>query len=395
MSRLLVSSDNYCLKYEGEYYFDYFGHILARRYLSIFEKVRFALRTKEVYSQSDLKNYTKVENPSIEIAELPFFQGPKQYLPVYYKTQNAAAKAIERCDCAIFRLPSTVGFAVWKKVLKCKIPYAVELIFDCYDAIVSSDSFLLKTIWKRLHKWQIKASENAVGVACVTREYLQRHYYSKQPNAMSTNYSSIELLPNFYFHERSYPKHDRINIIHVANQVQFNGRKGHNELMEAVAKLIQKGKNVEVTFVGGDYQNGISLLSDHSKSLGIDKIIRFTGFLDNVKMREELIKADLAVLPTKAEGLPRVVIEAMAMGLPCVTSPVSGNPELINQEMLVDYSDVDGLVKAISNLIESPELYESESHTNFERSKEYCNEVLNLRRDAFYQFLKAQTSKNQ
>lgn len=389
--RLLVSCDEYCFRFKGDYYLSSRGHLFAKRYLSVFDKVRFAIRTKEVFSPSDLKNYTKVDNPNVEIAEMPFFQGPKQYLPKYLKTKKAATKALEGCDCAIFRLPSTVGFAVWKKALKMHILYAVELVFDCYDAINSAESFIQKALWKKMHQWQVKASNNATGVSCVTSEYLQKHYSSKLSGAMATNYSSIELTPDFYFHERKYSVDDRFRIIHVANQVQFNSRKGHNQLIKAVAKLNQQGKSVEITFVGGDYQDGINKLTEYADSLGIKNHVSFTGFVNIDRMREELKKANLAVLPTKAEGLPRVVIEAMAMGLPCITSPVSGNPELINKEMLVEYYDEDSLVNAISRLINSPELYESESKINFERSKEYSNEILNPRRNAFYQFLKNKT----
>lgn len=390
--RLLVAADEYCYKLNGDYYLSEVGITHARRYLRIFDKVRFALRTKEISSPEDLKAYKFKAPVNVEIAEMPFFQGPKQYLPLFFKTRKAADKALAGCDCAIFRLPSTVGFAVWKQAMKKGIPYSVELVFDCQDAVDSADSAIDKNLWKILHRWQVKASANAYGVSCVTREYLQRHYRSERPGAMATNYSSIELTPNFYHQNRKYPEGKQLNIIHVANQVQFNSRKGHNQLIEAVAKLNSAGKSVHVTFVGGDYQNGMALLSDYAKKLGVDKNISFTGFINRDEMRMALMKADIAVLPTKAEGLPRVVIEAMAMGLPCITSPVSGNPELINKEMLVDYSDVDGLADAISRLIDSPDLYESESKINFERSKEYSTEVLNPRRDKFYQFLKDQVN---
>ena len=100
-----------------------------------------------------------------------------------------------------------------------------------------------------------------------------------------------------------------------------------------------------------------------------------SSFLDN---------SDLFVLPTKAEGLPRVIIEAMAKGLPVVTTPASGNPELIENKYLVEYSDVEGLAHKIEELVTFKEAYEKASRVNFEKSLEYAPDILQTRRDKFY-----------
>jgi len=57
--------------------------------------------------------------------------------------------------------------------------------------------------------------------------------------------------------------------------------------------------------------------------------VRFTGALNQPEVRAELTRADAFVLPSLAEGIPVVLMEAMASGLPCVTTPVNGIPELI------------------------------------------------------------------
>lgn len=151
-----------------------------------------------------------------------------------------------------------------------------------------------------------------------------------------------------------------------------------------VSELNKIKKQVEIYFVGGDYYGGIQQLKELAKSLKVEDSVVFTGFLNRKQLRETLESADIAVLPTKAEGLPRVVIEAMALGLPCITSPVSGNPELINEEFLVGYDDIEGMVDTISKLISDKNIYEKESRENFEKSKQYSTEVLNPRRTAFY-----------
>lgn len=93
------------------------------------------------------------------------------------------------------------------------------------------------------------------------------------------------------------------------------------------------------------------------------------------------------VMPTMAECLPRVIIEAMSKGLPCITTPVSGNPELVSSHFLVDYYDIMTLADRIAELVENKELYERASKENFERSWDYEASVLQERRDEFYRNL--------
>ena len=65
----------------------------------------------------------------------------------------------------------------------------------------------------------------------------------------------------------------------------------------------------------------------------------------------ELKKNDVFIFPSKSEGLPRAVIEAMAVGLPCLSTPVGGIPELIDEEYLFDPLDEMGFTNAIKRFL--------------------------------------------
>lgn len=115
----------------------------------------------------------------------------------------------------------------------------------------------------------------------------------------------------------------------------------------------------------------------------------FLGYLQRDKLSSFLDNADLYVMPTKAEGLPRVIIEAMAKGLPCITTNVSGNSELIESQYLVDnYYDIDSWAEKIKKITTDKELYEKASSFNFNKSLNYEASVLQYRRDTFYSKLK-------
>jgi len=99
----------------------------------------------------------------------------------------------------------------------------------------------------------------------------------------------------------------------------------------------------------------------------------------------------LFVLPSRTEGLPRAMIEAMARGLPCVGSAVNGIPELLPVEDMVPPNDVPALAEKIREVLTNPERMAQMSARNLDKAREYADNVLYERRTAFYQHLKAET----
>ncbi|MFK2304971.1 hypothetical protein ACIXNO_20140 [Bacteroides fragilis] len=107
---LLVSCDEYCFTYQGQHYLSERGQIFLKRYLEVFENVLLAVRTKVVETSEDLGHHSHiVDDERVKIVEIPFFQGPKQYLPLYFNVKKSAKNAVANCDIAILRLPSTTS----------------------------------------------------------------------------------------------------------------------------------------------------------------------------------------------------------------------------------------------------------------------------------------------
>ena len=222
---------------------------------------------------------------------------------------------------------------------------------------------------------------------------MQQHYTSKKANAFYSHYSSITLNRNFYSGARSYPQKDIFKIAHVCTQVQYKGRKGYNEIIDALKILKGRGVSVVVNFAGPDYRNGIALLTEYARKRDVSEMVNFIGGVTKEQLSSYLEDSDLYVMPTWAEGLPRVIIEAMAKGMPVITTPVSGNPELVSDHFLVDYEDVKKLADRIEELVKTPKLYEDTSKENFSRSLEYESAILEQRRDGFYKKLKLLADK--
>lgn len=133
--------------------------------------------------------------------------------------------------------------------------------------------------------------------------------------------------------------------------------KGQAILLESVAQLKQQGITVHLTLVGmgPDEQS----LKNYAESLDIVAQVTFTGAVDQDHILAYYNLADMFVLPSFAEGLPVVLMEAMAMEIPCITTTITGIPELIQQgqnSLLVPASDCEGLTQAIKQLAENPAL---------------------------------------
>ncbi len=142
-------------------------------------------------------------------------------------------------------------------------------------------------------------------------------------------------------------------------RVAFVGRldpvKGALLLIEAMAQVLQAHPDATLTLAGdGPARAGAEA---RAKALGIDGAVRFAGFLTQGQVADLLAKSDMLVLPSFAEGLPVVYMEALASRIPVVASRVAGVQELVEDGVCgftVPPGDVTSLVDRIVRLMDDP-----------------------------------------
>jgi len=134
-------------------------------------------------------------------------------------------------------------------------------------------------------------------------------------------------------------------------------QKGQLILVEATARLAAKGIRFDLILVGDGEMRSELEASIEKHALG--KRVRITGWISSEQVREEILAARGLVLPSYAEGLPVVVMEAMALRRPVLTTCVAGIPELIQQNKsgwLIPPGSIDALTAAMEELLSrSPE----------------------------------------
>ena len=93
---------------------------------------------------------------------------------------------------------------------------------------------------------------------------------------------------------------------------------------------MKEGLDLELTVVGdGRYQ---AELEARAAQLGLGQRVRFLGRLPaGEAVRAEMKRADVFILPSRQEGLPRAMVEAMALGLPCLGSTVGASPSFCHR----------------------------------------------------------------
>lgn len=136
--------------------------------------------------------------------------------------------------------------------------------------------------------------------------------------------------------------------------------KGQRILIEAAEQLARLGRSFQLRFVGDGPDR--SELERLVGSKGLSAHVRFEGPVNQDRIREFYRQADLFALASFAEGIPVVLMEAMAMEIPCVSTAINGIPELIRDGvdgLLVAPSDADGLAAALARLMDEPALRES------------------------------------
>jgi colanic acid/amylovoran biosynthesis glycosyltransferase len=129
--------------------------------------------------------------------------------------------------------------------------------------------------------------------------------------------------------------------------------KGQRILIQAVEHLVHAGRQLRLRFVGdGPDRNDLERIV---REKGLSNQISFEGAVNQDRIQEYYLAADIFALASFAEGIPVVLMEAMSMEIPCVATCINGIPELIRDGVdgiLVAPSDIEGMTRALGRLMD-------------------------------------------
>jgi glycosyltransferase involved in cell wall biosynthesis len=168
--------------------------------------------------------------------------------------------------------------------------------------------------------------------------------------------------------------------------------KGVDVLLRAVATCVDQGTGFSLTVVGeGRYRPEMEKLA---ATLGLKECVHFAGQLPaGPAVRDALDAADLFVMPSRQEGLPRAMVEAMARALPCIGSNIGGIPELLSPDSIVPVGDDAALAYTIMSVLRDPKRMARMSAENLARAHDFREELLLESRTEFLKLVRNRTAE--
>lgn len=349
---------------------------IRQRYLQLGDELRFLIRVR-VVPDSEISKYGKIENEHFSVAECPNSKSIKLYFQNHSKVKKLVRKEVEAADFLIIRLPSAAGNLALQHAKKINKPYLIEVVACPWDVLRNHSwkgKLLAPFKFKRLQKNVIDAPY----VMYVTEQFLQKRYPT---HGKSIGLSDVELAPigdvlvnrNAHIEKREGKlKLTTVSAIDV-------GYKGHEFVLKALSELRLQGIEMEYHLVGSGSENR---LKNIAKALKIEDLLFFHGVKKHAEIFDWYDKMDIYIHPSKTEGLPRTIVEALSRGCFCLGSNVGGIPELVDKNFLFEVGNVGQIVNQLKSIDKS--LLLSQAERNVNRAKDFELPNLESRRTAFY-----------
>jgi len=192
-------------------------------------------------------------------------------------------------------------------------------------------------------------------------------FYSMEEAAVPMVYNGVDL-------SRCLPKEEYSQARTLVHVGRFNEQKNHEGLLKAFQLITKKYPDCVLNLLGdGELREAMEQLA---AQLGIENQVHFLGSQSNVY--PYLQEADIFLLPSKYEGMPMTIIEAMGTGLPIVATKVGGVPDMIRhgESGLLTGSQPEEVCQAVVTLMADADLREKLGHRAKEESRRFSAEFM-------------------
>jgi glycosyltransferase involved in cell wall biosynthesis len=368
------------------------------RYLEIFDELVVLARVSA--DQQACLEEARADGPSVSFCELPDYRGPWQFLRNLPELKATVRQAVVKCDAYILRVPGLIAPLAWHEIRRLGKPYALEVVGDPWDALGPGTwPNVFRPIFRRAAARHLRAAcQGAIAIHYVTGKALQRRYPARK-NVYAVGFP--DALMDSVFAPPTVLEERYRRIEELAGTRKFRGTrfhigfigslsilyKGPDVLLRAASLCRSRELNFEIVLVGdGRYAGAMRALASQ---LGLADRTKFLGQLPFRKaVFDFLDSVDLFVMPSRAEGLPRALLEAMARGCPCIGSEVGGIPELLAPVDIVPAGDPEALADKILDVAGNPQRLKQMARRNLERARQFRPELLEEARRDFLRIVR-------
>ena len=273
-----------------------------------------------------------------------YYKKPKnkiQSLLRFYRANMMALKLCKKPDLIHVHILTRLGVIAWIQKLLHKTPYIITEHWSRYLPGNDFSGFLRKLATKIVVR-------NAETVTTVTDNLA---IAMKNHGLKNDNYVVLPNVVNLDMFHISEKNNNPCRIIHISC---FEDKsKNISGLLESLKIIDDKGINFQCKLIGEGMD--LDLMKEKAKELQLINKVSFTGLLQGQALADELSSGDFLVLSSNYENMPVVILEALASGLPVVSTNVGGIKEMIDDTkgILVEPRNKEALAEAMIKMIET------------------------------------------
>lgn len=288
---------------------------------------------------------------------------------------NLAQEYISEADAVIVRLPSVIGTIFLEVARRMNKPAAAEVVGSAWHEYWHKGG-----VWPRIQAvprfLQTRRSVKRLSYAIyVTEAFLQQLYPC---NGITSNASNVYIRD--INRSRRLIQRDSLTITTVGTlNLHY---KGYDVVLKALSALKSNGWDRFVFHCAGEGQPDDIKKLVHKYNLHDN--VRILGSVTRDELMDLLDNTDLYIQPSRTEGLPRALIEAISRGCPCLASTVGGIPELLPEAFLHKPGDHKKLSRDILNYASDITERERMSKDNIKRAEDYLLSELDRTRSIFW-----------
>lgn len=370
----------------GAYYGVGLNDALRRRYLSIARQVVFLMRVS-VLPEQDKARYTPIRDAGFRVIEIPDFKSPRAYFTKRKQARHIIEAAVAGSDAVIARLPSGAGSLAVEAATASGTPLLAEMV-ACTRDTYWYHSWLGKLIAPYFYLRQRRIMRRVRYCMYVSRDFLQRRYPVSGAKASCSNVELPDMQAGtLQARMARIAARNRKTPLLLGSVGNVSMRlKGHQDVIRAIARLKKQGIRIEYTIAGGGNPKRLQNLI---RRYGLQHQVDLKGALPHRNIFEFMDALDVYIQPSRTEGLPRAVVEAMSRACPVIGSRTGGIPELVHPRGLFR----PGSVKEIAELLKTIDQswMQEEARRSFQVAQDYDHTLLGKKRQDFYSFFLGDT----
>lgn len=315
----------------------------ASRYSDGFDKVCIYSRA---FNKEKATGFPVAKN-NVVFVRAPSNRGLKSYILNFWSVLKSVSNQVKEADILMLRFPGNLAIIAMFFCLIQSRKFCVEVVAEPKDYFTKENGFgRLYWIYRLIHCNATKfAVKKAKIVRYVTSNYLQKNY----PAQIEKSFGFTDVYLGNLGTVKKKLKVPLITnkIVNVA--MMHNDSKGHINLIESCMLLKEKGINIYISFIGDGARR--EYYESLVKQFGLENQIVFHGIVSGgPSLTSKILEADLFVLPSSQEGMPRSLLEAMYLHMPCLATNVGGIPELFPENTVISPNNTQILADRIEEL---------------------------------------------